>query len=207
MNIKKLRLIAITLFVLLLSALPVNADVDNFTRALINMVAVLVIACPCAMGLATPVSIMVGTGRGAEMGVLFRKGEALQSLQGVKVVALDKTGTLTEGRPSLTDLDLAPGFDRAAVLSLLAAVEAKSEHPIARAIARKKGPALRGLFAGERAYMPQLNVPPARKSKRAARPSIRARAAFTWPPFRRASGGRTGWSWSRRHGRSGWRRH
>ncbi len=104
------------------------------TFGLVNAVAVLIIACPCAMGLATPTSIMVGTGRGAEMGVLFRKGEALQSLQGVKVVALDKTGTLTEGRPSLTDLDLAPGFDRAAVLSLLAAVEAKSEHPIARAI-------------------------------------------------------------------------
>ncbi len=106
------------------------------TFGLVNAVAVLIIACPCAMGLATPTSIMVGTGRGAEMGVLFRKGEALQSLQGVKVVALDKTGTLTEGRPSLTDLDLAPGFDRAAVLSLLAAVEAKSEHPIARAIVK-----------------------------------------------------------------------
>jgi heavy metal translocating P-type ATPase len=86
------------------------------------------------MGLATPTSIMVGTGRGAELGVLFRKGEALQSLQGVKVVALDKTGTLTEGKPRLTDLTLAPGFDRSAVLAAVAAVEAKSEHPIARAI-------------------------------------------------------------------------
>ena len=102
--------------------------------ALVNAVAVLIIACPCAMGLATPTSIMVGTGRGAELGVLFRKGEALQSLQGVKVVALDKTGTLTEGKPKLTDLVLAPGFDRAAVLAAVAAVEAKSEHPIARAI-------------------------------------------------------------------------
>ncbi len=104
------------------------------TFALVNAVAVLIIACPCAMGLATPTSIMVGTGRGAELGVLFRKGEALQSLQGVKVVALDKTGTLTEGKPRLTDLTLAPGFDRAAVLAAVAAVEAKSEHPIARAI-------------------------------------------------------------------------
>jgi len=104
------------------------------TFGLVNAVAVLIIACPCAMGLATPTSIMVGTGRGAELGVLFRKGEALQALQGVRVVALDKTGTLTEGKPRLTDLTLAPGFDRAGVLAAVAAVEAKSEHPIARAI-------------------------------------------------------------------------
>ncbi|MBA4352134.1 MAG: copper-translocating P-type ATPase [Rhodobacter sp.] len=104
------------------------------TLGLVNAVAVLIIACPCAMGLATPTSIMVGTGRGAELGVLFRKGEALQALQDVRVVAFDKTGTLTMGKPSLTDLHLAPGFDRASVLATVAAVEAKSEHPIARAI-------------------------------------------------------------------------
>jgi heavy metal translocating P-type ATPase len=104
------------------------------TFGLVNAVAVLIIACPCAMGLATPTSIMVGTGRGAELGVLFRNGEALQSLQGVKVVALDKTGTLTEGKPRLTDLTIAAGLDRKAVLAAVAAVEARSEHPIARAI-------------------------------------------------------------------------
>ncbi|MDN2566653.1 heavy metal translocating P-type ATPase [Aquibium sp. A9E412] len=104
------------------------------TFGLVNAVAVLIIACPCAMGLATPTSIMVGTGRGAEMGVLFRKGEALQVLKEVEAVAFDKTGTLTEGRPALTDLELAAGADRAAVLATIAAVEAKSEHPIARAI-------------------------------------------------------------------------
>ena len=104
------------------------------TFALVNAVAVLIIACPCAMGLATPTSIMVGTGRGAEMGVLFRKGEALQLLREAQVVALDKTGTLTEGRPALTDLELVDGFDRNIVLAQIAAVEAKSEHPIARAI-------------------------------------------------------------------------
>jgi Au+-exporting ATPase len=104
------------------------------TFALVNAVAVLIIACPCAMGLATPTSIMVGTGRGAELGVLFRKGEALQLLKDAKVVAVDKTGTLTEGKPALTDLELAIGFDRSQVLGLVAAVEAKSEHPIARAI-------------------------------------------------------------------------
>lgn len=104
------------------------------TFGLVNAVAVLIIACPCAMGLATPTSIMVGTGRGAELGILFRKGEALQALQDVKVVAFDKTGTLTMGKPSLTDLHLAPGFDRNQVLAAVAAVEGKSEHPIARAI-------------------------------------------------------------------------
>src|SRR5690554_6263739 len=104
------------------------------TFGLVNAVAVLIIACPCAMGLATPTSIMVGTGRGAELGVLFRKGEALQLLKDARVVAVDKTGTLTEGRPALTDLELAEGFERLQVLALVASVEAKSEHPIALAI-------------------------------------------------------------------------
>ena len=102
--------------------------------ALVNAVAVLIIACPCAMGLATPTSIMVGTGRGAELGVLFRKGEALQILKDARVVALDKTGTLTEGRPALTDLEVGAGFERTHVLARIAAVESRSEHPIARAI-------------------------------------------------------------------------
>lgn len=112
------------------------------TFALVNGVAVLIIACPCAMGLATPTSIMVGTGRAAEMGILFRKGEALQSLRGVEVIALDKTGTLTQGRPELTDLTVTEGFDRGQVLALAAAVEMRSEHPIAEAIveaARREG--------------------------------------------------------------------
>ncbi len=102
--------------------------------ALVNAVAVLIIACPCALGLATPTSIMVGTGRGAEMGVLFRKGEALQLLKDARAVAVDKTGTLTEGRPTLTDLEVARDFERAEVLRLVASVESRSEHPIARAI-------------------------------------------------------------------------
>lgn len=106
----------------------------SLTYALVNAVAVLIVACPCAMGLATPTSIMVGTGRGAEMGVLFRRGEALQALQETRVVAFDKTGTLTEGRPALTDLDTADGFAREQVLSWVAAVESHSEHPIARAL-------------------------------------------------------------------------
>ncbi|XHB99512.1 heavy metal translocating P-type ATPase [Nitratireductor sp. ac15] len=102
--------------------------------ALVNAVAVLIIACPCAMGLATPTSIMVGTGRAAQLGVLFRNGEALQSMRNTRVVAFDKTGTLTLGRPALTDFIVQDGFDRAEVLSLVASAEAMSEHPVAEAI-------------------------------------------------------------------------
>ena len=102
--------------------------------ALVNTVAVLIIACPCAVGLATPVSVMVGTGVAAELGVLFRGGAALEGLQGVQVVALDKTGTLTKGKPELTDLLTVSGVDRTDVLKLVAAAEHQSEHPIARAI-------------------------------------------------------------------------
>jgi Cu+-exporting ATPase len=107
-----------------------------YTYALINAVAVLIIACPCAMGLATPTSIMVGTGRAAELGVLFRKGEALQALRSAGIVVVDKTGTVTKGRPELTDLVVADGFERSEVLRLVAAVETRSEHPIAEAIVR-----------------------------------------------------------------------
>ena len=104
--------------------------------ALVAAVAVLIIACPCAMGLATPTSIMVGTGRAAELGVLFRRGDALQSLNDVQTVALDKTGTLTQGRPELTDLTVTKGFVEYDALRLIASVEATSEHPIAEAIVR-----------------------------------------------------------------------
>ena len=106
----------------------------SLTYALVNAVAVLIIACPCAMGLATPTSIMVGTGRGAELGVLFRKGEALQQLKNTQVVAVDKTGTLTEGKPTLTDFEVTTGFNKDQVFQMLSSVEAKSEHPIAYAI-------------------------------------------------------------------------
>ncbi len=95
------------------------------TFGLVNAVAVLIIACPCAMGLATPTSIMVGTGRGAEMGVLFRKGEALQLLQDVKVVAVDKTGTLTEGKPTLTDFHVQSGFDAVECLCIFSISRSK----------------------------------------------------------------------------------
>jgi len=112
------------------------------TFALVAGVSVLIIACPCAMGLATPTSIMVGTGRAAELGVLFRKGDALQKLDEARVVAFDKTGTLTEGRPRLTRIDTTGDHPQDATLALIAAVESQSEHPIARSIeqaARDRG--------------------------------------------------------------------
>lgn len=144
------------------SKLPIQALVDQITRwfvpvvmlvatltffvwlifgpepalgfALVNAVAVLIIACPCAMGLATPTSIMVGTGRAASLGLLFRSGSALQTLAEVNTIAFDKTGTLTLGKPKLTDFIVAPGFEKNAILALAAAAEQHSEHPIANAL-------------------------------------------------------------------------
>ncbi|WP_424933953.1 heavy metal translocating P-type ATPase [Amaricoccus macauensis] len=102
--------------------------------AIVSAVCVLIVACPCAMGLATPTSILVGTGRGAEAGILFRRGAGLQRLADAKVVAFDKTGTLTLGKPKLTDLETVGNLDRDELLALVAGAEAGSEHPIARAI-------------------------------------------------------------------------
>ncbi len=104
------------------------------SEALVHAVAVLIVACPCAMGLATPTAIMVGTGRAAELGVLFRKGVALQALERADAAVIDKTGTLTEGRPRVADVAPAEGWDRARALAVAAAVEARSEHPLARAV-------------------------------------------------------------------------
>jgi len=112
--------------------------------AFVAAVSVLLIACPCAMGLATPTAIMVATGRGAQMGTLFRKGAALETLARATTVVLDKTGTITKGRPELTDLHVTEG-EEDAVLALVAAAEDKSEHPIAQAVvaaARARGLAL-----------------------------------------------------------------
>jgi Cu+-exporting ATPase len=106
----------------------------RFAHALVNAVAVLIIACPCALGLATPMSIMVGTGRGAEIGILLRNAEALEILEKVTTIVVDKTGTLTEGKPRLTTVEPAPGLDAATVLRLSASLESVSEHPLAAAI-------------------------------------------------------------------------
>lgn len=107
---------------------------DALSYALINAVAVLIIACPCAMGLATPVSIMVGTGRAAELGILFRQGDALQQLQHVKAIAFDKTGTLTTGKMQLTDLQCCADVTEQQVLTWVAALEHYAEHPLAQAL-------------------------------------------------------------------------
>jgi len=105
-------------------------------HALVNAVAVLIIACPCALGLATPMSIMVGTGRGAELGVLLRNAEALETLERVDTLVVDKTGTLTEGKPALTTVRATAPMDEATVLRLVASLERVSEHPLAEAIVR-----------------------------------------------------------------------
>ncbi len=108
----------------------------RLAHAVINAVAVLIIACPCALGLATPMSIMVGTGRGAMMGVLFKNAEALEVMRKVDTLIVDKTGTLTEGHPELVSVTPAEGFDEAGIVRLSASVERGSEHPLAAAIVR-----------------------------------------------------------------------
>ncbi len=105
-------------------------------HALVNAVAVLIIACPCALGLATPMSIMVGTGRGASAGILIKNAEALEMLERVDTLVVDKTGTLTEGKPKLVSIVPAPGQDESELLSLAAGLEQGSEHPLAAAITR-----------------------------------------------------------------------
>jgi len=109
----------------------------SLTYAMLNFVAVLIIACPCALGLATPTSIMVGTGRGAENGILIKGGEALETAHGLTAIVLDKTGTLTEGRPSVTDLVRAGGFTEKDILFYAASSEKASEHPLGEAIVRE----------------------------------------------------------------------
>ncbi len=115
----------------------------QLAHALVAAVTVLIIACPCALGLATPISIMVATGRGAQAGVLVRNAAALERLAAVNTLVVDKTGTLTEGKPALTGVETAPGFEQDEVLRLAAALEAGSEHPLAAAILR--GAEQRGL--------------------------------------------------------------
>ncbi|MGB7923570.1 MAG: heavy metal translocating P-type ATPase [Pyrinomonadaceae bacterium] len=128
--------IAIATFVIWFVAAPVDA---RFTMALVNFVAVLIIACPCALGLATPTAIMVGTGRGAEVGVLIKGGEALETAHTLRTIVLDKTGTITRGEPVLTDVltaHEAGGIDEQALLRVVASAERGSEHPLGQAIVK-----------------------------------------------------------------------
>ncbi|MCX4585943.1 heavy metal translocating P-type ATPase [Streptomyces sp. NBC_01481] len=122
--------IAIATFALWYTVGPAPA----LTLALVSAVAVLIIACPCALGLATPLSIMVGTGKGAQAGILIRSAEALETAHKLDTVVLDKTGTVTAGKPVLTDVHAADGFEESQLLTLVAAAEADSEHPLAGAI-------------------------------------------------------------------------
>ncbi len=128
----------------------VAGPVPAFNLALLNTIAVLIIACPCALGLATPTSIMVGTGKGAENGILFRNAEALERLHKVRVVILDKTGTLTEGKPRVTDVVVAsngPVSDESEFLRLVASAERGSEHPLGEAIVRHVRDTLQSVLA------------------------------------------------------------
>ncbi len=124
--------------------LPANSSLDLFNRALINMVAVLVIACPCAMGLATPTAVMVGTGKGAEMGILLRSGEALERAGKIDIVVMDKTGTITKGQPAVTDIVILNDHgdqqeEELRLLRMAASVEKVSEHPLGEAIVAEAG--------------------------------------------------------------------
>jgi len=108
----------------------------RFAHALVNAVAVLIVACPCALGLATPMAIMVGTGRGARAGILIRNADALEIFGKVDTLIIDKTGTLTEGKPTLSSVFPQPGFEESGLLQLVASLERSSEHPLAAAIVK-----------------------------------------------------------------------
>ncbi len=126
--------VALITFAIWYFVVPSSLGGHSFTTSLINMVAVLVIACPCAMGLATPTAVMVGTGKGAEIGVLFRNSEALERAGKVNVVVLDKTGTVTKGQPAVTDVVVNGKWRADDLLRLAASVEKGSEHPLGEAI-------------------------------------------------------------------------
>ena len=144
--------------------------------ALVNAVAVLIIACPCALGLATPMSIMVGTGRGAEAGVLIRNAEALETLEKVTTIVVDKTGTLTEGKPRLVNVEPIGNLDASAMLRLTASLEHVSEHPLAAAIvagAKERGITLADVDTvrfGHRAGSHRRRRWPARRDRQRSAP-------------------------------------
>jgi Cu+-exporting ATPase len=140
--VTELRLIAALAFV----GGALYGPAPSVVFGMVNAVAVLIIACPCALGLATPMSIMVGVGRGAQAGVLVRDAEALERLEAIDTLVIDKTGTVTEGKPRLAGVAVLPGFDEATVLSAAASLERASEHPLAAAIVG--GAAVRGVQPG-----------------------------------------------------------
>ena len=132
--------VPVVLVLALLTWLGWGLGTGQWSDGLVAAVSVLVIACPCALGLATPAAIMVGTGAAARLGILIKDAEALELTHGVRTVAFDKTGTLTEGRPTLYTIEPAPGIERDTVLGLAAALQAGSEHPLAHAVLDARGP-------------------------------------------------------------------
>ncbi len=133
-------LISAVTFLVWMFLIPAIAPSSPFTRALLTAVAVLVVACPCAMGLATPTAIMVGTGKGAQNGILFRSGEALERAQKINTIVLDKTGTITTGQPVVTDVVVeSKNINENRLLSLAASLERNSEHPVAEALIAEAG--------------------------------------------------------------------
>src|SRR5262249_29039803 len=126
--------LVIVVAVLAFAAWAISGPEPRLTFALVAAVSVLIIACPCALGLATPMSIMVGIGRGAAAGVLIKNAEALERMEKIDTLVVDKTGTLTEGRPSVAAIRPLPGFTEDEVLGIAASLERSSEHPLARAV-------------------------------------------------------------------------
>ncbi|OOK77785.1 HAD ATPase, P-type, IC family protein [Mycobacterium kansasii] len=131
----------------------VAGPAPTVTQALVSTVAVLIIACPCALGLATPLSIMVGTGKGARAGILIRSAEALETAHRLDTIVLDKTGTITAGKPALTDIHLTGTLSENELLTLVASAEADSEHPVAVAVVA--GARDRGIYVGA----PRISTP------------------------------------------------
>ena len=129
--------VPVVIFIAVVTGLAWYIGGAGLTTALIFFISVLVIACPCALGLATPTSIMVGTGKGAEKGILIKSGEALETAHKIKTVVLDKTGTITKGKPMLTDLKVYGNYNENEIFQLAASAENKSEHPLAEAIVNK----------------------------------------------------------------------
>ncbi len=181
----------------------VSPDLGVVTLAIVSTVAVLVIACPCALGLATPTALMVGSGMGAETGVLIRSGEAIQTLKDIKVIVFDKTGTITKGKPEVTDVVAVNGFNEQGVLRFAGSAERGSEHPLGRAIVEwaeaqrvalvhpEGFQAMRGkgviasingdrVFVGSRRLMKEHGLDPSRRNSCASRK--RPKPPCSWPP-------------------------
>jgi Cu+-exporting ATPase len=152
------RFVPAVLGIALATVLGWGLYADDWGQGVLNAAAVLIIACPCALGLATPMAVAVATGRGARAGLLFREASAFERMDGIETVVFDKTGTLTEGRPTVEDVFAVEGVDRDEVLRLAASAESGSEHPLARALAAHRGEAEVARFRAVRGAGVAANV-------------------------------------------------